>query len=102
MQTKDEIIESIVTILSQEENIEKILFLGDDPIAGEPYNIALIIFEKDSPDYFISQFHYEALLKDIKQNIIFNILPVNSSQAEVSLNKRLPDALSIYQKKETA
>ena len=102
MRTKDEIIESIVTILSQEKNIEKILFLGDDPIDNEPYDIALIIFEKDSPDYFISQFHYEELLKDIKQNIFFNILPVNSSQAEISLNQRLKEALCIYQKKETA
>ena len=102
MQSKNEIIESIVSILSQEKNIDKIFFLGSEPVDDKPYNIALIIFEKHSPDYFVSQFHYETLLKDMNGNIIFNILPVNSSQAEVSLIPRLQDALCIYQKKETA
>lgn len=102
MQSQNEIIENIVTILSKEKNINKIFFLAEDPKENTPYNIALIIFEEDSPDYFISQFHYEALLKNISGNITFNILPVNSNKAEVSLVKRLEDALCIYQKKETA
>lgn len=102
MQRKDEIIESIVTILSKEDNVEKVFFFGDEPRDSEPYDIALIVFEKESPNYFISQFHYEALVKDINKNIFFNILPVNSSQAEIRLNLRLKDALCIYQKKETA
>ena len=102
MQTQQEIIDRIVKILSKDENIDKILFFGSYLVNGKPYEVSLIIFEKESPNYLISQFHYEKLLKEVAQGLILNILPVNSAQAEMSLNRRLEDALCIYQKKETA
>ena len=99
MKTHDEVIENIVKILSVDDNIDKVLFFGAYLVNGKPYEISLIIFEKESNDYLASQFHYEKLLKEIGKDISLNILPVNSTKAQQSLNRRLKDALCIYQRK---
>lgn len=101
MQTQQEIVDRIVKILSKEKNIDKVFFFGSYLVNGKPYEISLIIYENKSDDYLISQFYYETLLKDIRNEMIVNLLPVNTIEAKRSLDKRLEDALCIYQRKET-
>ena len=99
METQNKIINNIVTILSKEDQVDKIIFFGDYLPNGMPYEVTLIIYENCNPDYMISQEKYEKLLKTATQNISLNVLAVNSEEAKRSLDQRLINALCIYEKK---
>ena len=99
MRTQDQIIDAIVKVLSQERQVTKVFFFTH-PVPNSSQNkISLIIYEDCDPDYIISQFKYETLLKNIGNDVILNILPVNCMDAQKSLDKRLEDYLCIYNKK---
>jgi hypothetical protein len=100
MRTQDQIIESIVDILSKERQVCKVFFFINRIKGNHLLEATLIIYEDCEPDYIISQGSYEELLKDIANKIQLNILPVNSVDAEKFLDRRLEDLLCIYERKD--
>ena len=99
METQNKIIQKIVSAVSTEKHVEKIIFFEDYLVNGMPHEITLIIYESCEPNYIITQEKYEKLLKNIQVNIPINILAVNSEDALRSLDKRLENSQCIYDKK---
>ena len=100
MQTQNEIVDIIVRMISPLEHVEKIIFSADYLVNGFPYAITLIIYENTKPNYIVTQQEYELLLKAINGSVQINLLAISTEHVTTTLDYRLQDFLTIYEKKE--
>lgn len=96
---RDKIKSDIISILSVQQDIEKIVLFGSFLSTDSPNDIDIAIYSNSNNDYLTLALKYRKLLRDVSKVLPIDVIPVKNNKGISFFDNEINKGEIIYEKR---